>query len=274
MKLVSRLFIPSVVILSGFALSCGSVDFARKASRKDAAKEQTSSDYCLNHVQDVGCQNGKGVIQNYPCQNECQNPCNGSYQGQYQGTYQGTYQGQMPCNNDCMNNCNDNMYQPIPDKGYEPFPAQFPVSQNVVVDDCTGKICDVGQGPVQIPTVDYKGVPIDNGAISACFDNFHKGGVPTYGAWPVYNERSVAVNILGMSTFVDHSVGPRVIFVSATNIIGDLELVLGNPNALYCVNAVSIVGNIGVSSCYSNNVVFTNDVSILGGPHPGLIRCQ
>ncbi len=284
MKNPYRFLAPTALcIMTGLMLTaCGSVDFAsKKATRQGASKEQLSSDFCVSNPQDVACISDKGL----PIQTPGQYP--GQYPNQYPGQFPGQFPGQVPCANNCScekgcaepcsTPCGGEVYQPVPVSGkdYEPFPAQFPVSQNIVVDDCvkSGKICDVGQGPTQMPPVDVKGVAFDHGQASACFDHFRGNGVPTYGAWPVYGERVAAVNVLGVSTFVDQSVGPRVIMVNATNIIGGLRLVLGNPNALYCVNAVSIVGQIDVASCYSNNVIFTNDISILGGRAPGLMRC-
>jgi hypothetical protein len=184
------------------------------------------------------------------------------------------YPGQTPCTTpDCGK---------VP--GVEPFPGslpgQFPgqAPGQVPVQGCVkgGILCDNG-GPFQIPGIDINNRPVDQGALQACMGAFRSRGVKSQGYWPVEVRDATSVNILGTGGFEDRSFGPKIIMVTGVNVGG---LVGGgsvfrflNPNALYCVNMVSVLDNVAVQSCYNNNVVFKSSVGVLSNVQNQIVPC-
>jgi len=47
-----------------------------------------------------------------------------------------------------------------------------------------------------------------------------------------------------------------------------------DPNALYCVKAVSVLENVHVTSCHQGNVVFGSNVSVLSGQSLSVVGCN
>ncbi len=219
---------------------------------------------------------GKGEEPNPPAKdgdddyNPCQNPgqTDGNYPGQTDGNYPGQSDGK------------DGNY-PGQNGSYEPSdsydnngPGQYP-TQKPIGDDCgkDGKYCDDG-GPGQYPKTTCKGGSYDQRDIDSCMEAFRHQGYDTRGQWNVDVRSEKNVSVLSNSIIEDRGNEHTIVIIKSVSVLGSQEFRLLNPNALYCINSVSVLQEVRVTSCHQNNVVWGKDINVLSGVQAQTVNCQ
>ena len=151
-----------------------------------------------------------------------------------------------------------------------PGPAQIPQSE------CgkPGTVCFPGAGgPGQYPGQAQGGAAYDQRDVQACLGAMAGKGLAPQGAWGLQVSELKAVSVLGHNTYVDSSIGPRIVMLKATSVLGSTEIILANPQALYCIKTVSVLEELHIGSCWANNVVVLRDVSILSNTSISPLQC-
>lgn len=153
----------------------------------------------------------------------------------------------------------------------QPYPTQTPI----VPEQCgkDGKYCDNG-GPGQYPAQTSSGQSYDRKDLDSCLAAFRQGGYDTKGMWTVVVKEAKSVNVLSNSSFLDKGTVPSIVIIKSVNVLGGMAYELMNPNALYCIQSVSVLQNTHITSCRQNNVVFGKDVSVLSGTQNQVVDCR
>lgn len=281
-------------------VSCGGADFGTKNKRNGASdQEQLAADA------NEGCLNlGSGKGDEYPAQNS------GQYPGQQPNTYdkggndvviivppnngrigeeppppppgkgQPNPQFGKPCQPanqqpPCTVNCGkDDGYRPIDANNdiviVQPFPTQKPIGS-----DCgqSGKYCDDG-GPGQWPTQTIGGGSYDHGRAQGCMAAFRNAGYDTRGQWNIDSRVIKNVNVLSNGGVSDYGVDHTLVMIKNVSVLGSTHFELLNPNALYCIENVSVMDKTLVSSCHTGNVVFGKDVNVLSSVQSRPVDCR
>ena len=139
-----------------------------------------------------------------------------------------------------------------------------------------GHFCDDGKNPSQTPTQSMGGHRMDRGDIEACIGALRQHGHKMQGSWPMgYVEKSKDVTVFGANEWADNSRGQKIVILKTTNVLGHHQMYrLYNPQALYCVKSVAVFDQVTFSTCWSNNVVFLNSVSVGSHRNMQYAQCQ
>lgn len=157
-----------------------------------------------------------------------------------------------------------------PPSGYPNFPSQQPPTANC---GKGGQFCDDG-GPGQWPPTTIGGKPYSQGEVQACIDAFHQNGYDTHGQWGIEVREINNVSVLSESTIVDRSLDYKIVIIHSVNVLSRMAFELLNPNALYCLNNVSVLDKVYVKSCYNGNVAyFGSNVRVLSKGANEVVPC-
>ncbi len=273
-------------------VSCGSANFKNNDKKKGASDQeqlaaQSNDEGCLS----LGGPNNPGqqstaydkggnddvVIVNPPKKGEEPPPPPPGKGGYNPPPSQGqpcTSPGQQP---PCQTNCGkDDGYRPIDTDDdiviVKPFPTQRPIDND---NDCgsKGKYCDNG-GPGQWPTQTVKGGKYDRSRAEGCMTAFRNAGYDTRGQWNIDAREVKNVNVLSQDSITDFGTAHTLVMIKSVGVLGTTHFELLNPNALYCIENVSVLEQVLVSSCYSGNVVWGKDVNVLSSVKTRPIDCR
>lgn len=182
------------------------------------------------------------------------------------------YPGQKP---DCKSNCGkDDGYRPIDTDDdvviVQPYPTQKPIGG-----DCgkSGKYCDDG-GPGQWPTQTTNGGTYDHGRAKGCMEAFRNAGYDTRGQWNIDARVIKNVSVLSSGGVSDYGNEHTLVMIKNVSVLGTTHFELLNPNALYCIENVSVLDQTLVSSCHTGNVVFGSDVNVLSTVETRPVDCH
>lgn len=182
-----------------------------------------------------------------------------------------TSPGQQP---PCQSNCGkDDGYRPIDtddDIVVQPFPTQRPIDSDCGI---KGKYCDDG-GPGQWPTQTVKGGKYDRNRAEGCMAAFRNAGYDTRGQWNIDAREVKNVNVLSQDSISDFGTAHTLVMIKSVGVLGSTHFELLNPNALYCIENVSVLEQVMVSSCYSGNVVWGKDVNVLSSIKTRPVDCR
>lgn len=198
------------------------------------------------------------------------------------GGYPGQTPGQTPCQSGCGGavkpTCNSGCGGKYAPPGTIPEPIPLPQGPGQVPSsECgkPGKVCFPGKGgPVQYPGQAEGGAGYNQGEVAACLGAMSGRGVQPQGVWGLQVTELKAVSVLGSNRFIDSSVGPRIVLIKATSVLGQTDFILGNPQALYCIKSVSVLEDVHFASCWSNNVIIVKDVNILSSTEIVPLQCH
>jgi len=270
-------------------VSCGSVDFKTNDKRKGASDQeqlsaQSNDEGCLS----LGGPNSPGqrpgaydkggnddVVVIIPPKKGEEPPPPPPGKGGYNPPGKGqpcTSPGQQP---PCTYNCGkDDGYRPIDTDDdiviVKPFPTQRPIDSGCGV---KGKYCDDG-GPGQWPTQTVKGGKFDRNRAEGCMAAFRKAGYDTRGQWSIDAREVRNVNVLSQDSITDFGTAHTLVMIKSVGVLGSTHFELLNPNALYCIENVSVLEQVLVSSCYSGNVVWGKDVNVLSSVKTRPVDCR
>lgn len=282
------------VSLSFFAMvSCGKTQFS--SSHKDKRNGAAEQEQAGGSTTDQGCLN-LGNPNNYPNQNPGQNPDNGyDHDGDVvvvnpgnkgdepppPPPSKGGYHNQTPCDsqgpgqNPCQSNCGkDDGYRPIDTDDDIVVVQPYPTQQPIIVDDCGkgGKYCY--NGPGQWPSQTVNGGHYDQRFAQGCFEAFARAGYNPTGLWNIQAREMKNVNVLGEDTITDFGTDHALVIIKNVSVLGRMHFELLNPNALYCIQNVSVLDQVLISSCHSGNVVWGKDVNVLSSVQTQPVACQ
>lgn len=184
--------------------------------------------------------------------------------------------GQNPGQPPCKVNCGkDGGYRPIDADDdvvvVQPFPTQRPIDPT----SCGkhGKYCDDG-GPGQWPTQTISGGAYDRHHAESCLSAFRRAGFDTRGQWNIDVRQVRNVNVLSQDTITDFGVDHSLVIIKNVSVLGRMHFELLNPNALYCIENVSVLEQVLVSSCHTGNVVWGKDVNVLSSVQTQPVACR
>jgi hypothetical protein len=274
--------------------ACGNASFKNNDKKKGASdQEQLAA-----QSNDDGCLSLGGPAQN-PGQNPGQNP-NAYDQGGNddvvvvvppnkgqeppppppgKGGYNPPPSQGQPCTSPgqqppCKSNCGkDDGYRPIDTDGgvvVQPFPTQRPIDSGCGV---KGKYCDDG-GPGQWPTQTVNGGTYDRNRAQGCMAAFQNAGYDTRGQWNIDAREVRNVNVLSQDSITDFGTAHTLVMIKSVGVLGTTHFELLNPNALYCIENVSVFEQVLVSSCHSGNVVWGKDVNVLSSVKTQPVDCR
>lgn len=168
-------------------------------------------------------------------------------------------QASYPCYNDCM-------------PPYAPYGTAFPNMPEVDSDygDCGGpdSVCfDGGRRrsglAIQLPGRGLIESLFERRDLETCLSAMADQGIDPHGSWQLQVSEMRTISAFGHNVFYETSSGPRVVLVKATSAIGSTDLILANPNALYCVKYTSLLDEVRIGSCWANNVIILKGVEVL-----------
>lgn len=175
---------------------------------------------------------------------------------------------QQPCKSNCGK---DDGYVPIDVGG----PVQYPTQRPIDPGSCGkgGKYCDDG-GPGQWPTQTIGGGKYDRGIVEKCLGAFRSNGYDTRGQWNIDVRQVKNVNVLSQGAVTDFGIDHTIVIIKNVSVLGRTHFQLLNPNALYCIENVSVLDEMFVDSCHTGNVVWGKDVNVLSAVQTRPVMCR
>jgi len=269
-------------------VSCGSANFKTNDKRNGASEQeqlsaQSNNEGCLslggpsNPGQRPGAYDKGGndqvvviVPPNKGHEPPPPPPGKGGYTPGYNQPCTSPHQ-QPPCTYNCGK---DDGYRPIDTDDdilvVRPFPTQRPIDSGC---GTKGKYCDDG-GPGQWPTQTVKGGRYDRHRAEGCIAAFRNAGYDTRGQWNIDAREVKNVNVLSQDSITDFGTSHTLVMIKSVGVLGRTHFELLNPNALYCIENVSVLEQVLVSSCYSGNVVWGKDVNVLSSVKTQPVDCR
>ncbi len=155
-------------------------------------------------------------------------------------------------------------------------PQEAPPSDQGKPEMTCGKdaYCDNGEGKVEWPQTAMGGGPYPMDVAQECFAGIHANGHPASGPMPITVRDITAVSVFGFGGFVDQSKGPQMVILNLVNVLGLSEVTLLNPEAMYCIQGVSVLDHLTVTSCGQGQVTFGAGVNVLSSSNLNLIDCS
>jgi hypothetical protein len=132
--------------------------------------------------------------------------------------------------------------------------------------------CDKGGGQVLWPA-GVNGGYFGPGIIGSCMAALPGIGINPAGPFQIAVREINNLSVLTGGIITDMSKGPTLVIINMMNFLGVVEMALLNPLGLYCINGLSVLQQVNVTTCGQSNVAFGNGLQILSGNNLNIIPC-
>ncbi len=132
--------------------------------------------------------------------------------------------------------------------------------------------CDKGGGQVMWPA-GINGGYYGPGIIGSCMAALPGIGINPAGPFQIAVREINNLSVLTGGIITDMSKGPTLVIINMMNFLGVVEMALLNPMGLYCINGLSVLQQVNVTTCGQSNVAFGNGIQVLSGNNLNIIPC-